>query len=61
MPSADNPGELANERKRRLIALDIALERGWAALSAGRVQPAEEVFDRLEAKYLRMAEERGEF
>ncbi len=47
------------ERERRLNALDGALERGVASIKAGRVQPAEDVFDRLEAKYARMAEERG--
>ncbi len=47
------------ERERRLRALDGALERGVASIKSGRVQPAEDVFDRLEAKYARMAEERG--
>jgi antitoxin ParD1/3/4 len=50
---------LMEERERRLRALDGALERGVASIKSGRVQPAEDVFDRLEAKYARMAEERG--
>ena len=51
---------LMEDRERRLSALDSAIERGVASVKAGRVQPAEEIFDRLEAKYARMAEERGE-
>ncbi|HEV2651074.1 MAG TPA: type II toxin-antitoxin system ParD family antitoxin [Rhizomicrobium sp.] len=47
---------LVEEREKRLIELDRALERGLADVKAGRTKPAEEVFSRLEAKYLRMAE-----
>jgi predicted transcriptional regulator len=36
------------------------LERGLADIRAGRFSSADEVFDRLEAKYARMADERGE-
>nr|WP_246696188.1 hypothetical protein [Mesorhizobium sp. SARCC-RB16n] len=36
---------------RRLAALDAALARGVSDADAGRVKPAEEVLDRLEAKY----------
>ena len=51
---------MMEERERRLAALDIAIERGMAEISAGRVTDADTVFDRLEAKYTRLAEERGE-
>lgn len=34
-----------------LAALDAAIARGVADATAGRVKPAEQVFDRLEAKY----------
>ena len=34
-----------------LTALDVAIERGLADANAGRVKPAQQVFDRLEAKY----------
>jgi predicted transcriptional regulator len=44
----------------RLRLLDEALKRGLADIEAGRVVPADEVFDRLEAKYRKMAEEAGE-
>ena len=50
---------LMEERERRLAALDAVLERSIADSEAGRVRDADEVFDRLEAKYTRMAEERG--
>ena len=47
---------LVEEREKRLQELDRALERGLADVKAGRTKPADEVFSRLEAKYLRMAE-----
>lgn len=34
-----------------LTRMDTAIEAGLADLAAGRMRPAEEVFDRLEAKY----------
>ncbi|TIU76566.1 MAG: type II toxin-antitoxin system ParD family antitoxin [Mesorhizobium sp.] len=49
---------LVEEREKRLAALDAALARGIADADAGRTEPAEEVFDRLEAKYKAMAEKR---
>ena len=45
---------LIEEREARLAALDAAVERGLADADAGRVTPADEVFDRLEAKYRAM-------
>jgi len=49
---------LLQEREQRLAVLNQALDRGLAAANAGRTKPAEEVFDRLEAKYRRMAKSR---
>jgi len=46
---------LVQEREARLATLDAALARGLADAEAGRVTPADEVFDRLEAKYRAMA------
>ncbi|HEX8663696.1 MAG TPA: type II toxin-antitoxin system ParD family antitoxin [Beijerinckiaceae bacterium] len=46
---------LVQEREAKLAALDAAIERGLADSAAGRVKPASEVFDRLEAKYKAMA------
>jgi len=37
-----------------IITLDAALARGIADADAGRVTPATQVFDRLEAKYQAM-------
>lgn len=46
---------LLQERETRLAALDAALARGLADIEAGREVDADEVFDRLEAKYAAMA------
>ncbi|HRO88448.1 MAG TPA: type II toxin-antitoxin system ParD family antitoxin [Chiayiivirga sp.] len=45
---------LIQEREARLAALDAVIARGLADADAGRTLPAEEVFDRLEAKYAAM-------
>lgn len=50
---------LMEERERRLSALDNAVERGMADIKVARVTDAKTVFDRLEAKYARMADERA--
>lgn len=43
---------LVEEQEKAAAArLEAALERGIADSKAGRVRPAEEVFDRLEARY----------
>jgi antitoxin ParD1/3/4 len=46
---------LIQDRETQLAALDAVIERGIADSDAGRGKPAEEVFDRLEAKYQAMA------
>ena len=51
---------LVEEREKRLAALDAALAKGIADADAGRVKPAEDVLDRLEAKYKAMAERASE-
>lgn len=50
---------MVEERERRLAALDHALAIGLADHHSGRVKPARDVADRLKAKYIRMAAERG--
>jgi antitoxin ParD1/3/4 len=50
---------LVQEREARLAALDAAITRGLGDADAGRVKPASEVFDRLEAKYRAQAEAKG--
>lgn len=47
---------LVEEREKRLATLDAVLAKGISDADAGRSTPAEEVFDRLEAKYRAMAE-----
>jgi antitoxin ParD1/3/4 len=46
---------LIQERETRLAALDSAIKRGLADAKAGRLKPAEQVFDRLEEKYRALA------
>lgn len=45
---------LIQERETRLAALQHSLNRGIEDAEAGRTKPAEDVFDRLEAKYQAM-------
>lgn len=47
---------LIQEREARLAALDASIARGLADAEAGRVVDANELFDRLESKYRKMAE-----
>ena len=47
---------LVEELEKGLAALDAALAKGISDADAGRVKPADEVLDRLEAKYKAMAE-----
>ena len=46
---------LIQDREARLAALDAAIAEGLEDVRAGRVTPADEVFDRLETKYRAMA------
>ncbi|QGP80936.1 type II toxin-antitoxin system ParD family antitoxin [Sphingobium sp. CAP-1] len=45
---------LIQDREARLAALDASIARGLTDADAGNVTPAEDVFDRLEAKYRAM-------
>jgi antitoxin ParD1/3/4 len=47
---------LVQERESRLAALDAAIELGLADIETGRVNPAEEVFEKLISKYQAMSE-----
>lgn len=42
---------LIQDRETRLAALDASIARGLADADASNTTPAEDVFDRLEAKY----------
>jgi len=46
---------LVQEREKRLAALDAAIERSLQDSAAGRVKPAKQVVDRLQAKYRALA------
>jgi antitoxin ParD1/3/4 len=46
---------LLQERETRLVALDASIARGIADADAGRMRPAHQVFDELEARYRAMA------
>lgn len=46
---------LVQEREARLASLEAAVARGLADAEAGRVKPADNVLDRLEAKYRALA------
>lgn len=50
---------LLDEREKHLALLDAALARGTADAEAGRVRPADVVFDELKARYRKMAEDSG--
>lgn len=50
---------LVQEREARFAHLHALIAEGIADADAGRVTPAEEVFDRLEAKYRAMANARS--
>lgn len=45
---------LIQDRETRLAALDVSIARGLGDADAGNTTPADEVFDRLEAKYRAM-------
>jgi len=48
---------LVQDRETRLAALDASVMRGIADADAGRTRPANDVFERLEAKYRAMADQ----
>jgi len=50
---------LIQDRETQLVALDAMIERSLADSDAGRGEPAEEVFDQLEAKYQAMADRKA--
>ena len=50
---------LVEEREKRLEALDTLLAEARADEKAGRVRDADDVFDRLTAKYEKMARDKG--
>jgi antitoxin ParD1/3/4 len=58
MPSSYTLGKYFEDFvQAQLAALDASIERGLADIKAGRVHDAEEVFDELEARFTKMADE----
>lgn len=51
---------LVRQEERQRAELHAALDAGLADLDAGRTKPADEVFDRLIAKYEAMAAQAGQ-
>lgn len=47
---------LIQDRETQLLALDAVIERSIADSDAGRGEPAEKVFDELEARYQAMVD-----
>ena len=45
---------LIQDRETRLAALDASIARGLGDADSGKIIPADEAFDRLEAKYRAM-------
>jgi antitoxin ParD1/3/4 len=54
------PDRHEEDVKHRLAAFDASIERGLADADAGRVRPADEVFDELRERLRRKVETRGE-
>lgn len=50
---------LLEEREKRIAALDAAIARGRSDVSAGRVRSPDEVLERLDAKYRKLAKSRA--
>jgi antitoxin ParD1/3/4 len=50
---------LPEEREKRIAALDVAIARGRADVVAGRAKSADEVLQRLDAKYRNMVTSRA--
>lgn len=48
---------LIQDREARLAAFDAAIMRGIEDIEAGRTKPADEVFERLKAKYQLMVDQ----
>lgn len=50
---------LLEEREKRIAALDLAIARGRADVAAGRTESADDVLDRLDAKYRKLSKSRA--
>lgn len=60
MTAKPKPREEMTEREREIWAkFDAEVRKGFDDIDAGRLKDADEVFDRLEAKYAAMSQRRG--
>ncbi|MBY0324767.1 MAG: type II toxin-antitoxin system ParD family antitoxin [Reyranella sp.] len=50
---------LLEEREKRIAALDLAIARGRADVAAGRTESADDVLNRLDAKYRKLSKSRA--
>jgi predicted transcriptional regulator len=51
--------EMSPEEREVWAKFDVEIQKGFADIEAGRLKDADEVFDRLEAKYAAMGQRRG--
>jgi len=60
MTAKPKPREEMTDEERAIWAkFDIEIQKGFDDIEAGRLKDADEVFDRLEAKYAAMSQRRG--
>lgn len=60
MTAKPKPREEMSPREREIWArFDAEIQKGFDDIAAGRLKDADEVFDRLEAKYAAMSQRRG--
>jgi antitoxin ParD1/3/4 len=59
MSGGNDMSDLEDKREKLLAKLDRAIEQGRADVAAGRIKPADEVFERLDAKYRAMMKLEG--
>ena len=51
--------EMSPEEREIWAKFDTEIQKGFDDIAAGRLKDADEVFDRLEAKYAAMSQRRG--
>lgn len=60
MTAKPKPREEMSAKEREIWAkFDAEVQKGFDDIDAGRLKDADEVFDRLEAKYAAMSQRRG--
>lgn len=54
-----NRDEMSDRERATWAKFDVEIQKGFDDIDAGRLKDADEVFDRLEAKYAAMSQRRG--